>query len=175
MRNKPRCYYNLPGRNLVLWCDSVECLKRCDEYDKIKLNKTIVNKALVLLVLVVLSCSKPQDTAPTPPTTGGTDPEMPMSLAGRPGVLQGAYGLEGTFTADTQGIYINDDYLGNTAPGPVWFLSNTTGSIVGGVRLAEAVGSGATTLPTTMALDYNYLVLWCEPFSVPIGFGQIPK
>lgn len=122
------------------------------------------------LLLLAFSCGKPSREVIDSPET-----QDMMSLAGTAGRLRGSYGLEGTFTADSQGIHLNDDYKGNTAPGPVWYLSNSANSIVGGVYLADAVGSGATTLPTTQALDFNYLILWCEPFGVLIGFGQIPK
>lgn len=131
---------------------------------------------LLLLTVTAFACSKPDNSPTEPDPNPITEPGDTMDLAGTAGVLRGSYGLQGTFTADNQGVYINDDYNGNTAPGPVWYLSNSPNSIVGGMFLQDApTSSGAHTMLTTQALDYDYLVMWCEPFGVLIGFGQIPK
>ena len=135
---------------------------------------TVLNKialACSMLLLVILTqCEKEAVTTETP---GITPSEQNQ---GKGGLLQGSYGLTGTFTANETGIQINSDYQGTSAPGPVWYLSNNSRSIVGGVSLGTANKTpGAYMLKTTLALEYDYLIMWCDPFSVYIGGGRIPK
>ncbi len=92
------------------------------------------------------------------------------------GTLSGSYGTGGSFTVTTDGIKFLGDWNGSTAPGPVIFLSNSRTSISNGVNLGPAQKSkGAWDIGTTQALDYEYLIIWCDPFSVYIGGGKIPK
>ena len=130
-------------------------------------------------VLMAVSCSKEESAAPLTPDDilmMSDDPWADLNLTGPTGTLNGGYGLTGTFRVDGEGIYINNDYQGNTAPGPVWYLSNSSSNIDNGVSLGSAPKTaGAHKLTTQQALDFKYLVLWCDPFSVRIGHGEIPK
>ncbi len=104
-------------------------------------------------------------------TTTGT-----LTPTGTVGTLSGSYGTGGSFTVTTDGIKFLGDWNGSTAPGPVIFLSNSRTSISNGVNLGPAQKSkGAWDIGTTQALDYEYLIIWCDPFSVYIGGGKIPK
>ena len=135
---------------------------------------TVLNKialaCLMLSSVTLIQCEK--DEVTTEPATI-TPSEQTQ---GKGGILQGSYNLRGTFTASETGIQINSDYEGTTAPGPVWYLSNDSRSIVGGVSLGSSnKRGGAHMIKTTVALDYDYLIMWCDPFSVYIGGGRIPK
>lgn len=138
--------------------------------------KQTTMRYLILFAILLSACSRPDDSVSSQEPNPPSSMEEPMDLQGTPGVLQGGYGLKGTFRLADGKIIINNDYEGNTAPGPVWYLSNSPSSIIGGIYLAVAPKTaGAHELETTQAANYNYLVLWCDPFAVPIGFGQIPK
>lgn len=132
----------------------------------------------VVLFSLFLACEKPTNdenfaiTTVVDPITG----EITKIDEDVVGILQGSYGVTGTFTVDGTGIHVNGDYKGTSAPGPVWYLSNDAKSIVGGVRLSNSPkGAGAHTIPTDVALDYNYLIMWCQPFSVWIANGKLKK
>ena len=130
-------------------------------------------------VLMAVSCSKEESAPALSPADilmMSDDPWADLNLTGPTGTLNGGYGLTGTFRVDGEGIYINNDYQGNTAPGAFWFLSDSSSNVDNGVELgASPSGAGAHKLTTQQALDYKYLVMWCKPFSVRIGHGEIPK
>ncbi len=141
--------------------------------------KTIRSTAIVLAIAlmswVMFSCEKEFNEEPninitTPDSTGG---ELDTDSSG---TFNGAYNLQGTFTVDETGININSDYQGTSAPGPVWYLSNNERSISGGLELGNSQKSGgAHKINTDKVADYDYLIMWCKPFSVFIGNGKIPK
>ena len=134
-------------------------------------NKTALALLSFILMTLTVQCEKPTDSLPP-----GNQIAPSEQNQGKGGLLQGSYNLQGTFTANETGIQINSDYMGTTAPGPVWYLSNNSRSIVGGVSLGTANKTpGAYMLKTTLALEYDYLIMWCDPFSVYIGGGRIPK
>ncbi len=128
---------------------------------------------IIIGLLIAISCEK-EENAILP---GGTDNVTePVGQMAEIGVFTGAYNLQGTFIVDGSGITINNDYQGTTAPGPVWYLSNNEKGVSGGVRLENArKGAGGYKIETNVALDYKYLVMWCQPFSVYIGHGIIKK
>ena len=142
---------------------------------------------VAILALTISSCSKdsvnggiPTDVIEeknseplNPPTTTNTFTGVTAQATGS---LVGSYNSQGTFTADANGIHFQSDFRLGTAPGPGFYLSNSTvvnsSSISIGLPPAQ---SGATTLETTAALDYQYLILWCIPFSTRIAHGEIPR
>ena len=137
---------------------------------------TVLNKialaCLMLSSVILIQCEKDVDTIE--PGSTIIDPSRENEDNREVGVFSGSYNLQGTFSVDGTGIHVNDDYQGTTAPGPVWYLSNSSESIQGGVRIGSAnKSSGRHTIGTTQALDYEYLILWCDPFSVFIGNGKL--
>ena len=128
---------------------------------------------LLLLTFAAMSCSKDSVGAQEP---APVEPGSAISNEGGAGVLTGSYSIGGTFSVDAEGISFNEDYAGTTAPGPVWYLSNSSRSIVGGLSLGSSQkSSGAHRIATTAAAEYDYLIMWCQPFSVYIGGGEIPE
>lgn len=65
-----------------------------------------------------------------------------------------------------------------SGPGPFYYLSNQTNSVSGGVQVDEnkaVTTSDVVTyeLPKTVNLNtYDYLIVWCMPFSVTLGYGE---
>ncbi len=139
---------------------------------------------IIIGLLIAVSCEKEENIIQVSTTVckdaSGTivdcDDENSVTPMAEIGVFTGAYNLQGTFIVDGSGITINNDYQGTTAPGPVWYLSNNQKGVSGGVRLENArKGAGGYKIETNVALDYKYLVMWCQPFSVYIGHGIIKK
>lgn len=135
-----------------------------------------MNRLLILFAILTIGCSKDDVvTDVTPITITNPDGTVEVVTDGMPGILSGAYGLQGEFTTSDSGIQITK-YAGTTAPGPVWYLSNQSRSIAGGIRLGDAQKTaGAHTILTGEVANFTYLILWCEPFSQFIGFGQLGK
>lgn len=130
--------------------------------------------AVVLILLLSLSLLVGCEKEPVSPIENPVGNNVEVVNTQEVGVFSGSYNLQGTFSVDGTGIHVNDDYQGTTAPGPVWYLSNSNKSIQGGVRIGSAnKSSGRHTIATTQALDYEYLILWCDPFSVFIGNGKL--
>ncbi len=97
------------------------------------------------------------------------------------GVLSGGYGTGGTFTVTPDGIKFRGDWNGNSAPGPVIYLSNTArpscdfDAPANSLYVGPAQKSkGAWDIGTTRALEFKYVIIWCEPFCTYIGGGRIP-
>lgn len=148
--------------------------------DKRDIIHYIVLFILCLIVGSFIGCTKEESN--TPVTVG---PPARMEAIDAPvddipndvstSTLSGGYSAAGTFSVDENGIVFYSDFNLGTAPGPVWYLSNSSSSVVGGVRLGEpGHSSGAHRIYTKEARNYAYLVLWCEPFSVRIASGTIP-
>ncbi|MEQ9425790.1 MAG: DM13 domain-containing protein [Cyclobacteriaceae bacterium] len=63
-------------------------------------------------------------------------------------------------------------------PGPFYYLSNQSNIVSGGYQVSESKAvttSGAVTfeLPSEINLNtYDYVIVWCMPFSVTLGRGQ---
>jgi uncharacterized protein YjdB len=65
-------------------------------------------------------------------------------------------------------------------PGPYFYLSNSKANVNGGVKLgiakAGASSFNISALKQGSALgDYEYVVVWCEPFGVTLGFGLLSE
>jgi hypothetical protein len=92
----------------------------------------------------------------------------------------GGYDISGSFRiyydSDTDKTYLEfiDAVIDGDAPGPYYYLSNATNSVTGGVQLGHA-DSGDTIyeLGSDVTVNtYDVVVVWCDPFSVTLGYGQ---
>ncbi|MFT7034317.1 MAG: hypothetical protein ACJA2S_002831 [Cyclobacteriaceae bacterium] len=65
-------------------------------------------------------------------------------------------------------------------PGPYFYLSNSKANVNGGVKLGIAkAGASSFNISdikqgSTLG-DYEYIVVWCEPFGVTLGFGLLSE
>lgn len=99
----------------------------------------------------------------------------------RTGTLMGrGYDIVGNFTLSTN----EDGHLILTVngytpdgPGPYFYLANQSSNVNGGINLGEAKTAGNYTFNLTELdssielITYNFLVVWCEPFGVTLGYG----
>lgn len=121
--------------------------------------------------------------APTPgpgasPTPAPTAPPGPTVL--RRATLRGAHGHSCSGTAAivqdgrTFTLELRSDFRIDTGSIDV-VLSNDPDSIDGGLNLGDLKsmrGAQSYPMPNDGAA-YRYLVLWCRPFRVPIGLGEL--
>ncbi|MDE0471638.1 MAG: DM13 domain-containing protein, partial [Ekhidna sp.] len=63
-------------------------------------------------------------------------------------------------------------------PGPYFYLSNQNNSVANGLELGKAETGGNITINVSEidnSVDlttYNFLLVWCKPFNVRLGFGE---
>lgn len=65
-------------------------------------------------------------------------------------------------------------------PGPYFYLSNSKANVNGGVKLGIAnAGESSFNISDikeeSSLGDYEYIVVWCEPFGVTLGFGLLSE
>jgi len=96
------------------------------------------------------------------------------------GSFTGAYDIKGSFevSQEGEGIVINilSDYAHDGgAPGPYLYLTNNINSIAGALEIGNVNDLGAHEFDVLNVglLDYQYLVVWCKPFNIRIGYGEI--
>lgn len=101
----------------------------------------------------------------------------------RTGMLSGpSYGIEGDFSLfrnDNNDLILKiDGYKISSAPGPYFYLSNSSSSVSGGVMIAIAETSkdyefNLTEIDASIEINtYDWLVVWCDPFRITLGSGQ---
>jgi len=101
----------------------------------------------------------------------------------RNGMLQGVggYDIVGDMTISTNSdgdVILNVEGYTPDGPGPYFYLSNSASSVSGGINLGEAKATGnyeinISALDANVSINsYDYLVVWCEPFRVRLGFGE---
>ena len=62
-------------------------------------------------------------------------------------------------------------------PGPYFYLSNRSKNISNGINLGKSTNGdfefNITSIdPNATINSYDYLVVWCKPFGITLGFGQ---
>lgn len=103
----------------------------------------------------------------------------------RSGSLMGTSGyiISGNFTlgrdeADDLILKVEGYTPDSNAPGPYFYLSNEIETITNAIKLGEAERDGAyeyniTAINDTVMLSsFNYLLVWCDPFAVTLGYGE---
>lgn len=101
----------------------------------------------------------------------------------RSGSLEGrGYRISGSFK-----LQVEDDQLilsfenasiDPNAPGPYFYLSNQERSVTGGINLGKSEdGTFSINVtevsPETTINSYDYVIVWCEPFNVTLGLGEL--
>jgi len=100
----------------------------------------------------------------------------------RTGTLQGTgYDIEGDFTLsnDENGdLILTITNYSPDGPGPYYYLTNQSTNVANGLNLGDAGTAGDITInvsavdPSVDISTYNFLMIWCEPFNVRLGFGE---
>lgn len=104
----------------------------------------------------------------------------------RTGSLMGTgYDISGNFSMeyneDNDLILTVTNYM-RDGPGPYFYLTNQTTNVTNGLNLGSAQTNGNHTINVSeiarnesVSVDlftYDVLMVWCEPFSVRLGFGE---
>lgn len=103
-------------------------------------------------------------------------------VIGRTGMLMGTgYDIEGDFVlseADNGDLILTIENYKPDGPGPYLYLANQTSNVANGLNLGAASSAGNLTINVS-AIDaqvgvntYDYVIVWCEPFSVRLGYGE---
>jgi len=97
-------------------------------------------------------------------------------VASRKANLSGSYGLRGSVTFTDSSLIFSNDFNVNTAPGGYFYLSNNSSSISNALlvsaKLTARSGAWTLSLSNVDINDYDYLIFWCDPFSVYLGGGM---
>ncbi len=101
----------------------------------------------------------------------------------RSGSLEGrGYRISGSFQLQVQDdqliLSFENASIDPNAPGPYFYLSNQERSVTGGINLGKSEdGTFSINVtevsPGTTIDSYDYVIVWCEPFNVTLGLGQL--
>lgn len=101
----------------------------------------------------------------------------------RTGTLMGTgYDITGSFAleSNSQGdLVLTINNYSPDGPGPYFYLSNQSSTVANAINLGEAGTAGnytinVTEIDITVGINsYDYLVVWCQPFGVTLGFGEL--
>jgi Electron transfer DM13 len=126
--------------------------------------------AVILLALLAACSSASPPTAPDAvPVVPGTGMMVPMGM-----------GVSGRFVKtryDVGLIELSSDFSIDQTPGPFLYLNTTNNPNTGQpIRIASLRGkSGAQrfTFNVPAGVRYSWLVIWCDPFNVPMAEAAI--
>ena len=100
----------------------------------------------------------------------------------RSGSLTGTgYTIKGDFTINRNqdgDVILTVTNYQPAGPGPYFYLSNQNNSVANGLELGKAETGGNITINVSEidnSVDlttYNFLLVWCKPFNVRLGFGE---
>ncbi len=92
----------------------------------------------------------------------------------------GGYNIQGDVTLKLENNVLSlvVENARKEGPGPYYYLSNQLTNVNGGVKLGEAVNGNITInitdkFPNVNLDTYDYVIVWCEPFSVRLGYGEL--
>ena len=98
------------------------------------------------------------------------------TLSGR-----GGYDISGEFQLSVNSaggiiLTLSNPSIDPSAPGPYYYLSNQANAVSGGINLGKADNNVlsidiTSQFPGTTIDQFDFLVVWCEPFSVTLGAG----
>ncbi len=145
------------------------------------MNRTNVVVKSALLLLTV-ACS-----GATPPMAPDANPVDPMvQLPTGSGVVGRFVGVghqgSGTvrFTAENGvgHLEFSSDFVVSGVPGPFVYLNTTNNANTGRplriAALKSARGAQSYTFQLPVGLTYTWVLVWCDPFNVPVAEAPIP-
>ena len=110
--------------------------------------------------------------------------DIVSTVTERSGMMQGVsgYNISGDHTLsineDGDLIFTVENYTPD-GPGPYFYLSNSSTSVSMAINLGAASSSGNYTInvsdinPNIGINTFDYVIIWCEPFGVRLGFGPL--
>jgi Electron transfer DM13 len=139
------------------------------------------HRNLLFLVGLVAACSSatPPTAPDAMPVAPGTMAPMGMGVTGR--FVKTRYDVTGTATVVIENgvgvIELSLDFSISQTPGPYLYLNTTNNPNTGQpIRIANLRGkSGAQRFTFTVpaGVRYTWLVIWCDPFNVPMAEAAI--
>ncbi len=137
-------------------------------------------KSLVFLALLAACSSATPPTAPdATPVIPGTQIPMGMGVSGR--FVKTRYDVTGTATVVIENgigvIDLSSDFSIAQTPGPSLYLNTTnnpnTGQPIRIASLKDKSGAQRFTFVVPAGVRYSWLVIWCDPFNVPMAEAAI--
>ena len=137
-------------------------------------------KTLILAALLAACSSATPPTAPdATPVVPGTPLPMGAGVNGR--FVKTRYDVSGTATVQVQNgigvIELSSDFSIAQTPGPYLYLNTTNNPNTGQpIRIASLKGKSGVqrfTFTVPPGVSYSWLVIWCDPFNVPMAEAAI--
>lgn len=138
--------------------------------------------SLVVLALALMACSgaTPPTAPDAVPALPGTPPPIGTGVTGR--FVKTRYDVSGTATVvianGVAQLDLSADFSIAQTPGPSLYINTTNNPNTGTpIRVASLKGvSGAQrfTFAVPPGTRYTWLVIWCDPFNVPMAEAPIP-
>ena len=145
--------------------------------------RQIGRTSLLLAALAVAGCNSA--VPPTAPDAmlvqpGAAQPPAGSGVAGRwVGVGHSAQGSV-RFSAQNgvARLDFSDDFAVGAVPGPFVYVNTTnnanTGTPLRVAALRSNSGAQSYTFQLPAGARYTWVLIWCDPFNVPVGEAQIP-
>ncbi len=137
-------------------------------------------KPLLFVALLAACSSATPPTAPdATPVVPGTPVPMGMGVSGR--FVKTRYDVTGTATVVIENgigvIDLSSDFSIAQTPGPSLYLNTTnnpnTGQPIRIGSLKDKSGAQRFTFVAPAGVRYSWLVIWCDPFNVPMAEAAI--
>ncbi len=97
----------------------------------------------------------------------------------RTGAFQGlnGYNVLGATRVSDDAVMFDSDFVSSSGPGLFVYLSNNASNVNGGVELGalqSTTGAQTYALPQNVeANTYNFVIVYCKPFSVAFGSAEL--
>jgi hypothetical protein len=138
--------------------------------------------ALVLILSVMLGCNTAEPPMAPNAVPVGDDAIMPMGMVTTGIWRRTRYDVTGSVQLVTENgvarLTISPDFSIGQTPGPVVYLNTTnnpnTGQPlrVGALKARRGAQSYSFQLPSNV--PYRFVIIWCDPFNVPMAEAEIP-
>lgn len=131
--------------------------------------------------LVLVACAAEPPTAPDAVADENQPPLMSGGVTGR-FVGAGGHRGSGAVTLAVEGtrarLELGGDFVVDGVPGPYLYLNTTnnanTGTPLRVAALQRNSGSQVDTFQIPAGVRYTWVLVWCDPFNVPVAEAQIP-
>jgi hypothetical protein len=139
-----------------------------------------MKKLIILLFLAVVISCKEDDATPTGPINDAFDPATATLL--KSGTIVGightASGIASLYERGGKKIVLLDPYDSQNGPDLKVYLSKdiNASSYISLGALKSVTGKQSYEVPGNPdAAEYNYIMIWCEQFTVVFGRAEIMK
>jgi Electron transfer DM13 len=140
------------------------------------------NRSLIVALMLLAGCST--TSPPTAPDAVPVQPGLPaLTGTGVTGVfVKTRYNVTGTGKVIIENgvgqVDLSSDFSIMQTPGPVLYLNTTnnpnTGQPLRVGSLKDKAGMQRFTFTVPAGVKYTWLVIWCDPFNVPMAEASLP-